>query len=300
MKNIEIFHPTRYLPFTIYLTVVYNTLIKNNMNVNIIDNINNHNPSTKCLIMFMNYFEYINNIDLENKKIIFINADFFLSHSKKDQESLKDCFKKNKENIYVWEYSPLNFKYYDEFNINITKSIFIPLEYSPLLEEIYNTNNIDYDKKPIDILFVGNPNERRLNILKKLQKKYKVEIHTFITDITEYCNVIKKSKIILNIYSTEMNMPFDYYRLSLLYSNKIFVITEKPSYIDSNYQENILTLQENIIMAKYDYIETTVDYYMKQNVKTIEEITRQTYINFKKTNTESKIIKFFDDNHLNT
>ena len=297
MKNIEIFHPTRYLPFTIYLTIVYNTLIKNNMNVNIIDNINNHNPSTKCLIMFINYYEYMNNIDLENKKIIFINADFFLNHSKESQERLKDCFKKNKENIYVWEYNPLNFKYYDEFNI--TKSIFIPLEYSPLLEEIYNTNKIDYDKKPVDILFLGNPNERRINILKNLQKKYKVEIYTFIEDITEYCNVIEKSKLLLNIYSTEMNMPFDYYRLSLLYSNKIFVITEKPSYTDSNYQKNILTLQENIIMAKYDDIESTIDYYMKQNVKTIEEITRQTYIIFKKTNIESTIINFFNDNNLN-
>jgi len=294
MKNIEILICQNYLPFTTYLTIVHNLLVANDYNVSIINNINDHKNDVDYLILFLNYYKNIYNKLLGNTKIIFIHADYLLCHSNEDQINMKNYINNiNPDNTYIWEYNPLNCDYYEK-NFTNKKIFFIPFEYSFYLENMYKSNKISYDKKDIDILFLGSLNQRRQLIIDQLQKKYKVCVYNNINDINEYCNIIERSKIVLNIYSKEINRPFDYYRLALLYSNKIFAISEKPEHLNLKYQNNLTEVLNSSININYDNIVHKIDEYLKMESSEINKIVESTYESFTKCNMDLNIINFFN------
>jgi hypothetical protein len=293
MTKIEILICQNYLPFNTYLTIIYNLLIANNYNVSIINNINNHKKDVNYLILFLNNIKNIYNELLGNTKIIFIHADYLLCHSIEDQTKMKNYINNiNPDNSYIWEYNSLNCDYYEK-NFTNKKFFFIPLEYSFYLENMYKSTKIPYDKKDIDILFLGSINERRQLIINQLQKKYRVCVYNNINDIDEYCNIIERSKIVLNIYSKDINKPFDYYRLALLYSNKIFVISEQPEHLDLKYQNNLLDVLNSSINVNYDDIINKIDECLKIESDEINKIVEDTYKTFKKCNMDVNIINFF-------
>jgi hypothetical protein len=99
---------------------------------------------------------------------------------------------KNAEQI--WEFSIVNSIKYSNL-IETNKINFMPVPFTQLYEDkIYNFEDCEYD-----IFFFGSLNERRYNILKALNTKYKLffKSNIFEKERDEY---IKKSKIILNLH----------------------------------------------------------------------------------------------------
>jgi len=112
-----------------------------------------------------------------------------------------------------------------------------------------------------------------------------------VNDIAKYINIIEKSKIIVNIYSKEMNKPFDHYRLALLYSNKIFVVTE-----DFYTEDSILfdkTLKDIVIKTDYNNISNCVTEYLSKSEEELELIREKIYKIYKKHDMSENIIHFF-------
>jgi len=304
--KIQIYYNKNYLPFNLYINSLYNILknneffITNKYDVSIINNTSQYSNDADFLILFLNYIEDIYNINTKNTKVIFIHADYIINYSKNNLYLIGNYINnKNFHNSYLWEYNYLNIDYYNKNFIN-KKCSFIPLQYNIYLEKIYNNHklNIPYSKKPIDILFMGSvdPRSRRDLLLEQLRKKYEVFIMNNVNDIEKYINIIENSKIILQIYSNENNMPLDYYRLALLYSNKVFVIGEifeGLEYINENNLSDLSELSEVMIKTDYNNIINIVDKYIIKPDIEIEEITKSTYEIFKKNDMDSCIVNFF-------
>lgn len=297
VKKVELLILQNYLPFNTYFSILYNALSRIGFDVKFINTLKQHKKETDYLIVYTNHINTIYTSKIQSK-IIFINADHYITRLQTERVRLGMYINNiNPNNTYIWEYNPLNVSYYDKYYTN-KKYSFIPLEYSPVLELMYkNTKKIPYEKKDIDVLFLGELYyERRKIIISKLVSKCRVECFSRITDTVKFCNLIERAKIVLNIFSNKINKPFDYYRLALLYANKIFVINEEMTDFDPVLQSNLLEVREHMINVKYEEIPDAVDKYLNYSPEDINVITTNTYEAFKKCNMEEKIIDFFNKN----
>jgi hypothetical protein len=235
-------------------------------------------------------------VNTGNTKVIFIHADYLLNHSEYDQTQMKTYInQKNPKNSYIWEYSNLNIDFYER-NYKNVKWFYLPLLYSNNLENIYNTNAtalIPYHEKKYDILFMGSQQSRRKNILDILKRKYKVLVIEGISDMRQYVDAIENSKIVLNIYSKDTNKPFDYYRLALLYSNRIMVINETMEHYNTDIEKNLIDLKNAMIHAEYSQIEETICRYLNMPAIDISVITEHIYNTFKSHDMSVYITNFF-------
>lgn len=141
--------------------------------------------------------------------------------------------------LFVWDYTS-NFK----------------LGYSLL-------NEIEFEEsKPIDILFYGSLNDRRINLLSKIDNCKILDPVDSNSWFPNLWNSIRNSKIVLSIhyYNPSNN---DMARLAPLLSNSVFTISERCN--DENFN-NI----EDMIIADYDDIPNLCKYYLKHPEKRIE------------------------------
>jgi hypothetical protein len=299
--KIQVLYNRQYIPFDLYINSIYKIFKSNifftskNCDVSIINNISLYDSESTFLLLFLNDIHLIYNIDTNKTKIIFINADYILNYSHNDYTLVYNYINLiNLENTYIWEYNILNIAFYNK-NFQNNKVHFIPLLYNDYLENVYIKNklNICHNDKPIDVLFLGNISPRREKLLNEINKKCKLIIMENNQNIDEYINIIEKSKIVLNIYSKEINMPFDYYRFSLLYSNKVFVITEKISHTNMDIEKNLLELNELIINVDYDNIVNEIENYLNKTDEEIKIIKEKTYETFKKYDMNNYIVDFF-------
>lgn len=294
--NVQILYNRNYIAFNLYIMSIFKYFQKNNINVAIIDNISLLSDNIDYLILFLNDISLVFNETINNTKVIFIHADKITHHSISDQYMMYNYINKiNVNNTFIWEYSPININIYKTEWIN-TKIHYIPLLYNNSLETLYKENivKIPYDKKEIEVLFIGTTgSERRRKLLPSIGNKYKLYISELNQNIIEYMQMIENSKIILNIYSNSDNKPFDYYRFAFLYSNKHFVITEKPENIDLEMETNLVAYEEWMTTVEYDNIVETIDIYLKKSSKEIEAITEVAYENFKKYEMYDYIDRFF-------
>ena len=120
----------------------------------------------------------------------------------------------------VWDYSLSNIKYLKK-HYKLTNLYHLPIYYTPYLD----TMKYHMDERPIDILFYGSINSRREKILKELEKKYKVGIYVNNLWDKDRDDMIKKSKIVVNIHYYD-NAILELHRISYLLSNKCLVISE--------------------------------------------------------------------------
>ena len=302
--QIQILYNRQYIPFDLYINSIYKIFtcneffISNNYEVELINDTCNLKKDIDFLILFLNDIGLIYDLVLNNNtKVIFINPDYILNYSQTDFNMVNNYVNTlNIKNTFIWDYSILNIDYYDKFFIN-KKYYFISLLYNNYLEYIYNENkiNISHDKKLIDVLFFGavDLGSRRKLLLDQLSTICKVHIMCGVNNIAEYINTIENSKIVLNIYSKETNMPFDYYRFALLYSNKVFVISEKKRDVNLEIQNDLLELNDVLIECNYDDILNTVECYLKKTEYEIESIKQKTYEIFKKNDMDKYVVKFF-------
>jgi hypothetical protein len=240
----------------------------------------------------MNDIELIFDVNTDKTKIILINADYIINH-KKDFYLLDNYINfKNIHNTYIWDYNPLNIKYYNTYFLN-KKFCYIPLLYNSYLKDVYQLK-ISYKEKQNDVLFLGSfTQSRRQILLNNIATKYKLQVAFNINNIKEYIYMIENSKIILNIYSKEDNMPFDYYRFALLFANKAFVINELPIHINTKIEPNLIILKDIMINTHYDNIINEIDKYLNKTEEEINIITDKIYNNFKQFDMNKYVIDFF-------
>ena len=229
--------------------ILLNFLKNKHYNIIIINNFNNlkYNPTNQILknknvIVFSFFLHHFKNNYQECKKIIefsnilFINTEYLLL--KQWLEYL--LILKSIANIHhILDYS--------HKNINILKNEFpnIPMDiFAPLYDETYIINEIEQrDINNIDILFFGSLSRRRKvihSLLKNYFKNKNLNI-VFCLDQQNSFYYSKISKIVLSIAYCEGNKAIDYYRISQLINNKIFVIHENVQEEEKTDIYNILS-----------------------------------------------------------
>jgi hypothetical protein len=292
--KITIYYKRNYIPFDLYIHSLIYILKKRQYTIEHIFDVNKISVDTDYLILFMNDLNDIYHIN--NRKIILIHADYILNHSPQFQQEFLHYVKYiHPDPIYIWEYNTLNLKYYKTQKLENINCSYIPLLYTPYLEDIYNshiTNKIKFEDKPIDVLYMGSRSDRREPILNALSQKFKFYFMENINDISTYMNIINNSKIIVHIYSKESNKSFDYYRSALLYSNKILYLNEES---ENTATDIDLTGLNNVIYkCYYNNIINKLSEILNQSDEEREKIINNSYIEFKKLNMETLVLDFFD------
>jgi len=277
---IHIYYKRNYIAFNLYINSLTRIFTNNHIEYKVITNIKDA-IDYDYLILFVNDATDVMHI---KDKVIFIVADYFILHSKDFQEKFTHYVKViNPDNIYVWEYNVLNIEYYKIHLPNI-KMTFIPLLYNKYLEEVYNVPRIEYKDKPIDVLFMGCVSERRVELLKKIQGRYKFYFMTNVNDMNRYMNIIENSKIIIHIFSNDFNRTFDYYRFSMLLANKVMILTE--DYIEDE-------TDVPLIICNYDNFVEKIQELLQKPPEEISEIVEKSYNEFKKYDMEKYVLDFF-------
>jgi hypothetical protein len=285
------------IPFGIYMHSLYYILKRHLFEVNMINDIHQLETDVDVVILFMNELDSV--LHITDKKIVLIHADYIKNHCAEFQAKILDYITViHPKNIYIWEYSVKNLDYYKENKIDNVKCSFIPLLYDEYLEYMYNeliTNKIDYDNKPIEILFMGNMSNRRSPMLQSIAERFKLYIMTDVNDISSYINVIENSKLVIHLYSNDNNTIFDYYRSALLYSNKILYLNEECEVMDRDIEHNIVDLNNVILKCDYNSMIEKIEEILKKPQEELNEIIEKSYIEFKKHNMKDRILQFFSE-----
>lgn len=167
----------------------------------------------------------------------------------------------------VWDYSLSNIKYLKK-HYNLTNLYHLPIYYTPYLD----TMKYHMEERPIDILFYGSINSRREKILKELEKKYKVGIYVNNLWDKDRDDMIKKSKIVVNIHYYD-NAILELHRISYLLSNKCLVISEIGR--DSNDLDRIS------ILSHYTNIIKECDKWLSKTDEERKQMALYSYQQFK-------------------
>jgi len=301
--KIQIFYNSHYLPFNLYINSIFHIFkhnkyfFDNNCNVSIINDLDLYTKQTDYLILFINDIRYLYFIETFNTKIICICADPTWNFTKKEYKTIFDYYNIiNPQNTYIWDFTIINMDHFKKNNFINNKIYHIPIIYNDYLEQIYlpHKKNIPFSERQIDVLFLGtvntlDPNDNRFKLLKKVHSKYKTVICNGIQDIQQYINYIENSKIILHIVGHKDNIGFDYYRLALLHSNKVFCIQEKHKLQDSI----IKYLDNDMIMTDYDNLLNTIDIHINKSDLEINYIVDKIYNRFKSKKMDDLMIEFF-------
>jgi len=306
MKILILINPLIMNDFWAFITInSYYRILLNNITQDVVidnnDNINEYLKKNYIIITFSFniYKTYLIDI-LKQERVILINVDNY-THFK--FQPLLNIINDERLNFTIFDYSPINLKEISQIYKNVVIE-YVPFLYNSYLEEHYNTiTNNQENNKDIDILFYGGNNTRREKILEELRKKYK--LHTVFCNITgipdiELSNLIKRSKIVLNIYFYEHNKVFDYYRNSYLLANNAFLISEYPDSIDFNIERNLIDIDKNLIMGKYENLVDLVSYYLDNyNNIDINNIKEKQYTWFSNNRLDDLIRYYFAKGSVN-
>lgn len=244
--------------------------LKDNFDCTLIsDRINNAElKDNDIYILIFTYMEDILGNDIINRNIhiVSINTESF-AVNKHQRNLINYLDHKSKNKSYILDYQSNNIKYFKQLNQNKNVEIvYLPPFYNKFYLKSFElyapTRPIEPD---IDVLFYGLLNHRRYLILNKLiELGYKVAHVAYFPSYEQHYEYIKKSKIVIDIYHYENNLPFDYYRLSFLLTNKIFTISETASDIDIELEPQLKDYHCQLIHAPYDRLVETVQIYLQK------------------------------------
>ena len=192
----------------------------------------------------------------------------------------------------IWDYQYQNINYIKQYFKNI---YFVPPAFSIIYNKYYdNTNN----NKTIDVLMYGTKNYRRSNIMCKLKEKNINTLFKTFHHLSSQNEMISKTRIVLIINFYESNKPIDFYRISYLLSNKIFIIHEFMQKDDEN-----INFMNNIVCCPYNEIVDRCIYYLKKSQIELDNLAQKSYEFFKENyNTKNFIndeIKNILVDHIN-
>lgn len=291
-----------YLPVFLYISQFQYILHdKFNLQSEIIKDINfDIDDSDICFICFsihMNY-ELIEKIKKMKGKVIFIATEIYdgvLDRLLTDDDDMRDC---TLAKCTIFEYSQSNiFKWKKDFPelLNVEYLPFLFDDYLIHFYELYKHKRIPWKDKENDILIFGNLSPRRENIFNNLKSKYNIK-QIIRYSIEDAINEIENSKIILNVFREDfLTNIFDYFRISFLFSNKIFVICENLTNIDIDYEKNLIDYETELIMTDYHNIENLVDKYMKYDENEINKILDKQFKWFSRNKMETLYSDFFNN-----
>ena len=162
---------------------------------------------------------------------------------------------------------------------NKSFTFYVPFTYHPFLETFFNQNfDIDdTDDKSRNFLLFGAKNDRRCNIMHQLDSFGYTTLIYSTRDVRDLFNNIKKTKIVIIVNYYEIDLSIDFYRLSWLLSNKIFVIHETPHETaeDSSFNK--------LIYSKYNTFVDTCIKYIQKSQEERDEICNDMYNWWKNT-----------------
>lgn len=129
-------------------------------------------------------------------------------------EQMRPLFEKA---LQIWDFAPENIDYLNQRGL---VSRLIPPGYHASLERC-----LPNLKQDIDVLFYGSPGARRFELLEKLDKVCTV-MKCYMVYGSERDQLISRSKIVLNIHFSPVLPHTEQVRLSYLFNNQAFVISE--------------------------------------------------------------------------
>ena len=268
-------------PFYLFGKCLSLILTKHGMKYKMIGKSTNDTPYNYDLHqsdILITFHPFILHNDFKCCKVIYINTE-----SLKSRPFIIDEINTKNNVVTVWDYSHKNIKALQCYNKPI---FFVPFTYHPLLETFYkdNSDNTNKLERNIDFFLFGANNNRRQKIIDEL---INLGYHTVIDkfkDIKDLFNTINKTKIIIIIHHYHFDLCIDFYRLSWLLSNKIFLIHEMPS--DDQYDDSF----NKIIYSKYDTFVNTCIKYINKSQEERDQISNKLYDWWKNTHAfEDKI-----------
>jgi len=240
--------------FTFILEHIRYILLKNNISVTIMQNYNpNDDHGEDIWIVIWNALLIL------PKKCIIYNFDPFIP---KVQDMFIQLLVKSPDTKII---KFIDYCYGN--NYRFLKTLMLPYEvipygYSSYYEHLKNIHLPEYPPKKIDVLFYGNVNGRRKDVLNTVKNfcnnnSYKLVIrNNNLFDIAERISLISQSKIVISISSADAKtmQTNDLARIAQIISMKEFVITE---YIGDTKVENTMSkyvLHYNTVPELLEYI----------------------------------------------
>lgn len=160
----------------------------------------------------------------------------------------------------VWDYSERNIDLLATQGID---AVHKPLGFHPQMKQIEVQPS-----PPIDILFYGSMNERRMKLLKQLTNRFKIKV-LFGVYGAERDRWIGQAKLVLLVHYYETKL-FDEVRLSYLMNNKVFTVVE-----DTQYRK----YDDLLVFSDYDELEETCEFYVKRD-QSRKELAARAYAGF--------------------
>lgn len=143
------------------------------------------------------------------------NVNHLLSHMKYTKET--------------WEYSPANVRYWRGSYGWENKIRYVP--FGVCVDASYKTcTEYDETARDIDVLFVGSPCGRRLDLLERLQQKCKLvsthdqKNHKFGEELHD---LMRRAKILINIHYFGVDAPYETCRFGEALLQCCFILTER-------------------------------------------------------------------------
>jgi len=275
---------SRHIVFKDIVNSLYYSIKNLGYKVSITDNIISNNEDIYILIGAAEFIDIV-----PKRYIVFQFEQTNISYNNNKDIWFTDKYIKLLKNAdYVWDYSNDNINYLRN-NFNIKNTFYVPIRYSVVLD---NLPKIKESNKDIDILFMGSINERRRNILDKLEKKYKLHIASNNLWNEEREHLISRSKIVLNIQFYD-NGILELVRLSYLLSGNTFIISE-----NGREDKLIEEMRKYMILGKYNSLEILLKKYL-ENPEERNRKKKEFIENWRKTSFDNSIpIECFENEGL--
>jgi hypothetical protein len=144
----------------------------------------------------------------------------------------------------IWDYSLKNIEFFKQVGLLNTKHF--KIGYQRELERI----KFD-DDRPIDVLFYGSLNERRIQILKSLEAEKVIVKTLFGVYGAQRDEWIAKSKVVLNMHYYQSAL-FEIVRTFYLLTNQVAVVSERGDVttLDSHLEEGLCLVPYESIVAQ--------------------------------------------------
>lgn len=162
----------------------------------------------------------------------------------------------------VWDYSIKNVNKLSQGDIK--NVLHVPINYSDNLEAVDCTKYPD-SEKDIDVLFMGSISNRRKELLEKLRTIDGAKIMIADGGLwgDERLELMKRSKIVINIHYYGQDSLLEMARLSVLLANRSFIISETGG--DARMDKR---LEKGVVFGKYDDLLNLCKKYLKPEMAT--------------------------------
>jgi len=204
-----------------------------------------------------------------------------------------------RQNILLVEYNIINYRSIMAHYPSLL-TLFLPLIYNEHLENYYmhniRNNRLTWHEKDIDVLFYGGLNDRRQNVLTKIGEVCNVHIVESHHGATNegLCELIERSKVVINVLYYDYNVIFDYYRNTILLANKTLLITETPREIDQNVEYWLDNIDQCLTTGNYDNLVNITTQCLNMDDGARDAMLQRQHEWFTRVNMRDIVVPFFE------